>query len=220
MSPVNTLRNKPFRVWLSAILLGFMFWQWGQASWIYIKATLAQHLIQQAWQKTLIEPNRIHKPWPWADTWPVARLQVPHLNQDLYVLSGIQGNALAFGPGYQNVSANREALNPLSSTPAPSNEATLLIGGHRDTHFRFLQHLQAGDAVHLQDSQSRWHHYEVEGANVVDSRQPYFAPAQPQLLLVTCYPFSALTSGPQRYVVSATPWPLLKVTNANKSISL
>ncbi len=55
-------------------------------------------------QQTLAQPSAAasHKPWPWADTWPVARLQwiteseiakVLEVQSDYYVLSGAHGSA-------------------------------------------------------------------------------------------------------------------------------
>ena len=73
--------------------------QFGQAGYIHAKAWLAQTLISQAWQKTLAGDTQV-KPWPWADTWPVARLSVPARGVELYVLAGSQGRSLAFGPGH------------------------------------------------------------------------------------------------------------------------
>ncbi|UCE88716.1 MAG: class GN sortase, partial [Pseudomonadota bacterium] len=65
-------------------------WQLGHGAWIYAKAVLAQHLLHSAWQHTLAQRAVSSQPrilpWPWADTWPVARLQVPRLDVDLVVL--------------------------------------------------------------------------------------------------------------------------------------
>ncbi len=40
------------------------------------------------------------KPWPWADTHPVARLIAPAQDADVLVLAGASGRTLAFGPGH------------------------------------------------------------------------------------------------------------------------
>ena len=59
---------------VTLVLLGL--WQIGSGAWIYVKAQLAQVLLQRAWAGTLAGQRDV-KPWPWADTWPVARLVVP-----------------------------------------------------------------------------------------------------------------------------------------------
>jgi sortase A len=160
-----------------------------QASWIPIKAEMAQWLIGRAWQA-----GRASKPWPWADTRPLARLHIPSLGLKQYVLSGGQGNALAFGP-----------------TQAPDRNGATVISGHRDTHFRDLEKLQPGQLVSLTDLDGVERQFRVSHSLVVDSRYvtPRFQPGE--LLLITCYPFDAITAGgPLRYLVYAkpvTPWP-------------
>jgi len=156
---------------------------------------MAQGLIASAWEKTLAQPAEPQKPWRWADTWPVARLQWQHDDavEDLYVLEGGTGNALAFGPGH------------LLET-APIGTGASVIAGHRDTHFAFLQQLQPGSALRLQNPQGEWINYEVTSAKVMDSTtEPLLIdPASASLTLVTCYPFDAVVAGgPERYVVTA-----------------
>ena len=41
-----------------------------------------------------------HPPWRWADTSPIARLEVPRLGVRRVVLAGATGAVLAFGPGH------------------------------------------------------------------------------------------------------------------------
>jgi sortase A len=163
--------------------------QLGAAAWIQLKAELAQGLIARAWE----EPG-IEKPWPWADTWPIARLQVPGRDVDLYVLAGDRGNALAFGPGHQHGSA------------LPGGDGVTVIGGHRDTHFAFLQHIEPGDALLLTDKAGTARRYEVSQTRIADIRRGPLQAAGEGLILVTCFPFDALAAGgPLRYVVLAQP---------------
>ncbi|MEM8563779.1 MAG: class GN sortase [Pseudomonadota bacterium] len=166
------------------------------AGLIKAKAQLAPVLINRAWQQSLKQAGEPIKPWPWADTWPVARLRVSSHAVDLPILAGDTGHALAFAPGYSLASA------PLGS------DGLAVIGGHRDTHFAFLSQLQTGDRLQLQLKDGSWRNYQVAGANVVDVRfsaLPTGAFTE-MLLLVTCYPFNSLeANGPLRYVVAATP---------------
>ncbi|MBA6412839.1 class GN sortase [Parahaliea sp. F7430] len=185
------------RHWLLVVALVVAVQQLLSAALVYSKAALAPVLMERAWQLTLADGGRSHKPWPWADTWPVARLQVPALGIDQFVLAGASGNALAFGPGLD--AAGR----------SPGEPGTAVIAGHRDTHFRFLQHLQPAMTLQLELPDGRMLRYRVAGAEVVDSRDVVEAPAQfgpAQLELVTCFPFDALRAGgPLRYVVRAEP---------------
>ena len=55
---------------LWAVLAGSL-WLFGGAGYIHVKAMLAQTLLRDAWAQTLVDTQPV-KPWPWADTWPVA----------------------------------------------------------------------------------------------------------------------------------------------------
>ena len=162
-------------------------------AWIPAKAALAQVLLDIAWQETL-RTRGSTRPWPWADTWPVARLIAPSHKKSMVVLAGADGAALAFGPGH------------LTTSAPPGASDNSVIAGHRDTHFAFLKSLKPGDALQLQARDGVLHHYRVTRASVVhETDTSVLEPSQdPMLTLITCYPFFALVSGgPLRYVVHA-----------------
>ncbi len=164
----------------------------GQGVWIHVKAQLAQHLIADAWRQTLATGDSV-KPWSWADTWPVARLQLGN-SVDLYILQGANGSALAFGPGH------------LQGSAFPGAAGVSIVGGHRDTHFRFLQRLTAGDLLTVTARNGTVSRYRVVNHHIANSALvPLRVHATgSQLLLVTCYPFDTLeVGGPLRYVVTA-----------------
>ena len=172
------------------ILASATVWQLGLAGWIHAKAAVAQILLDRAWQQTLYD-DRQYKPWPWADTWPVAELIVPRYNIDQIILAGDSGASLAFGPGHAFASAT------------PEEHGTVLISGHRDTHFRFLQHLKKGERVILK-TKTGIHYYTVNQTRIVDSRDYKVVSNNDELILVTCYPFnSAIAGGSKRYLVYA-----------------
>ena len=191
--PVN--RNAIVRTLvLLFTLLGLQ--QWAGVAVIQAKAWLAPHLLERAWDETLATGTVGHLPWPWADTWPVARLRAPSQGVNLLVLAGDSGNALAFGPGHSLASASL------------GSGGTVVIGGHRDTHFAFLQQLQTGDTLALELPNGDRRIYQVNAARIDDaSTQALVYQADVDtLLLVTCYPFDALLSGGSlRYVIEALP---------------
>ncbi len=189
--------RKPLRNMLLAVLALVGVQQLGTSALIYAKAALAPHLMAYAWEASLNDGGQPHKPWPWADTWPVARLSVPELGIEQYVLAGATGNALAFGPGLDSAGA------------APGDTGTTIIAGHRDTHFSFLQELKPAMTFDIELADGRSLRYRAGAAQVIDSRQPAARPSltgPARLELVTCYPFDAVVpGGPLRYIVSATP---------------
>jgi sortase A len=165
----------------------------GQGAYIYAKAQLAQLLIERAWQRALAGEAR-PRPWPWADTWPVARLEAPAHGVSLFVLSGSSGRTLAFGPGHEQ------------GTPAPGARGNSVIGGHRDTHLGFLEKVTLGDSMRVQRADGVTVEYRVTQLDVLDKRDTWVArnDGDRRLTLITCWPFDALRAGgPERYVVIA-----------------
>ena len=191
MSPIQTT-PRPL-VMLTVFFLAVGLWQTGEGSWMYAKARLAQMLLQRAWSRTLTGEQLV-KPWPWADTYPVAKLTVPSLQIDLIVLNGAYGRTLAFGPGYSESSA------------FPGSPGTTILTGHRDSHFSFLKRLKRQDEILIETDQRTSQRYLVQSSQVVDARTAsiHRMEGEDQLVLVTCYPFdSILTGGPLRYLVTA-----------------
>ena len=178
---------------LVACLLCLGFWQLGQGAYIPAKAWLAQELMQRAWTRTGGGEVRA-TPWPWADTWPIARITARSGEVDLIVLAGASGRTLAFGPGHMSVSA------------MPGEAGNSVIAGHRDTHFQFLKDVQLGELLKVESSKGMRHLYKVVGVDIVDSRKGSLLldTEAAMLSLVTCYPFDAREpGGPLRYVVTA-----------------
>ena len=163
------------------------------AGWIHAKAELAQVLLERSWQARLAGVDESDtKPWPWADTAPVARLQVPRLAVDQIVLAGASGRSLAFGPGH------------LTGTALPGERGNSVITGHRDTHFDFIGELETGDTIRLQRPDGTWARYRVAGGEVVDARTAQLdaTPGRSAVTLVTCWPFNSRDyNQPWRYAV-------------------
>lgn len=169
------------------------FWQLGQGTWIPAKAWLAQELMQRAWRRAEAGYEDT-KPWPWADTEPVARLIAKEGRIELIVLSGGSGRTLAFAPGHMEASV------------LPGDVGNSIIAGHRDTHFEFLKRVERGDELVVERDDGRHYRFRVTHIDVVDSRfgSILLDTGRPMLSLVTCYPFDTHdTGGPMRYVVTA-----------------
>ncbi len=164
-------------------------------TYIPAKAWLAQGLLESAWERRLAG-EASPKPWPWADTVPLARLTQPRLGIEQVVLSGSSGRVLAFGPGHIHDSAR------------PGQAGNVVLSGHRDTHFRWLKELRDGDELELQISDGRARRYQVIQRAVYHEDEVGLTDPLDgdQLRLVTCYPFEGVDSGTQqRYVVTARP---------------
>jgi sortase A len=180
--------------------------------WIPAKAVLAQVLLHRAWQETCQGRNQV-RPWPWADTWPVARLQAPRHGVDTIVLAGGSPRTMAFAPGH------------VDATARPGQPGNCVLAGHRDTHFAFLEHLAPADQLQLATVDGREQTFLVTGTRVVHQSELWVMTQEGYpdqiLTLVTCYPFkNSIPGGPWRYVVwaEAVPAPVRTVSDQKNTL--
>jgi len=161
----------------------------GNGMYIKAKAKVADWMIANTWEARQ-HSSVPQKPWPWADTWVVARIHIPRLAVNQYVMQDASGESLAFGPG---------AVLPVGK------QAYQFIAGHRDTHFDYLDELAVGDLVEIETHDGRLHQYQINATNIVDVRQGAFYVDEQStgLSLMTCWPIDSIVpGGPLRYVVS------------------
>ena len=184
-----------------------------QASWLPAKAWLSQQLIKHSWQQSIsimaqqkirgqdnTNPHSLSKPiaikpWPWADTFPIAELVFQRIDKSIVVLNGGDPTTLAFSAG---------AVAPFNQ---PAAIKPFVVAGHRDSHFAFLEDITIKDIISLVDVRGKMQHYQVESIDIVDAtigQFPLVADVR-SLVLITCYPFKGITnSADERYVITAT----------------
>jgi sortase A len=193
-TPTPSSCRRPSRLCLATAAALALSGQWliGDALYIRAKAALAQVLLNRAFAAEMAA-GTVVKPWPWADTWPAARIEVPRLRARAIVLAGGSGQALAFGPGH------------LERTPDPGEPGTAVYAAHRDTHFAFLGQIEAGDEIVVTRRDRLTVRFRVTGTQVVRWNSSGIDPAAPgrHLALVTCWPLDSLLPGPLRLVVDA-----------------
>jgi len=165
----------------------------GHGSYIHAKALLAQVLLDRAFTESIASHHPV-KPWSWADTWPIARIEVKRLKASAIVLAGSSGQALAFGPGHVEL------------TPDAGMRGIAVYSAHRDTHFRFLRDVIVGDEIDVTRNDGKTFRYRADATAVVRYDQSGIDPLAGgyELVLTTCWPFDALTPGPERYILHAT----------------
>lgn len=188
--------------------LGAACWHLLQAFYIHQKAELAQSLLERAWDRTLrkqrsasdlfVDSTELlqEKPWSWSDSWPIARLSFPTHDQSFIILNQGTGRSLAFAPSH--IAGSAELGQPGVS----------VIGGHKDTHFDFLQHVQLADDFWLELPNGEKYLYKVRGVEIADITQSRLSldAEEPVIALVACYPFNLNESrGPLRYLVIGEP---------------
>jgi len=162
---------------------------------MHSKSILGQILLERAWQQAVTTGDTT-KAWPWADTWPVAKLQIQSTGRSLVILEGVSGEAMAFGPGR------------IIGSSSSAASGTYVVGGHRDSHLAFLEHINNDDLLELQTIDGESMLYKVVQQTVANQDEASLTvnPEVHGLILITCYPFNAFqTGGPLRYIVMAEP---------------
>lgn len=176
---------------LALVLAGIILF--GDGAYIHAKAWLAQVLLERAFDSSVATGQPV-RPWSWADTWPVARIEVKRIGASAIVLAGTSGQALAFGPGH------------IHQTADAGERGVAVYAAHRDTHFRFLRDVAIGDVIDVTRSDGKHFRYRADASAVVRFDASGIDPAAQdvELALATCWPFDAVASGPERFILHAT----------------
>jgi sortase A len=122
----------------------------------------------------------------------IGRMQIPRLGISVMVVEGVDSSRLELGAGH------------VPGTALPGEQGNVAIAGHRDTFFRKLRDLQRNDTIEF-TTLSGTYNYSVESMEIVgptdvDVLRPT---EEPQLTLVTCFPFTYIGPAPRRFIVQA-----------------
>lgn len=122
----------------------------------------------------------------------LARLLIPKIRLNAMVLEGLSRKGLLTGPVH------------LEQTAPLGESGNAVVAGHRDTFFRHLGELKAGDPIYV-DRGGNVFQYRVTGTKIVEPNQVDVMKASEgrKLTLITCYPFHYLGPAPKRYIVFA-----------------
>ena len=164
-----------------------------KASFMPIKAIIGQHYLEAAWHESL-RNNKLSKPWRSADFYMIGELKVPRLKISRVILNSVSGDAMAWGIG--RVTNLSHALN----------KQPIILAGHRDSHMQFMSRLNIGDRIELTMSDGVLKTYIISGTEVSDKPEVSLSPVSlgsESLILTTCWPFDAMKSGDQRYLIFA-----------------
>ena len=122
----------------------------------------------------------------------LTRIQIPKINLDAIITEGVSHRALTLGPGHLQYSA------------IPGEAGNSVIAGHRDTFFRHIYELKAGDDIYVERLGKQFH-YVVTGKRVVQPSDVSVldSSSDTRLTLITCYPVYYIGPAPERLVVVA-----------------
>jgi sortase A len=124
----------------------------------------------------------------------VGKLEIARIGISVMVLQGIENDTLIVGAGH------------VPGTPLPGADANVVIAAHRDTFFRKLEGIIAGDSIQFETLRGTYE-YVVDSTEIVDPEdtQVMESRARSELTLITCYPFYFVGAAPKRFVVHAQP---------------
>jgi sortase A len=122
----------------------------------------------------------------------IGRIEIPRLGVVAVVRAGSDARTL------------RLAVGHIPGTAMPGERGNIGLAAHRDTFFRRLGDIRAGDDVRVVTPDGTFS-YRVEGTKVVNPSDVWVLDPteRPALTLITCYPFSYVGSAPQRFIVRA-----------------
>lgn len=122
----------------------------------------------------------------------VGRLEVPRLHLSVMVIEGDDDATLARAAGH------------LPDTALPWETGNAVIAGHRDTFFRPLKNVRAGDEIRVTTARGTFDYHVTSTEIVAPSDVSVLAPSPtPSLTLVTCYPFVYVGRAPRRFIIHA-----------------
>jgi LPXTG-site transpeptidase (sortase) family protein len=120
------------------------------------------------------------------------RIEIARIGLDAAIREGIDAHTLNIAVGH------------VPGTARPGDRGNVVLTGHRDSFFRALRKVRAGDTVRV-----LWDEgpilYLVESTSVVerDAIEVMHPTKDHVLTLITCYPFGFIGRAPQRFIVRA-----------------
>lgn len=122
----------------------------------------------------------------------VGRLEIPRLHVSTIVLEGDDEHSLRYGAGH------------VPGTSLPYEAGNVAIAAHRDTFFRPLRKIEPQDRIRLTTPDGSFD-YVVESTEIVSPSDVGVLKASrdPELTLITCYPFYYVGPAPKRFIVHA-----------------
>jgi sortase A len=177
---------------------------WGHAARVLLAAGLlalgyAAYVVADAKAFQAIEQQRFEHARAGAAAAPalvdggsIGEIQIRRLGLTAVVLQGDSAAIL------------QRAVGHVADTALPGESGNVVLAGHRDTFFRPLKQVHAGDAITLKTRDGDFEYLVESTAIVRPSDVRVLRPTGGSTLtLITCFPFSYLGSAPDRFIVRA-----------------
>jgi LPXTG-site transpeptidase (sortase) family protein len=165
---------------VTAVLMGYVGYVWRSAYYT------------QARGHVLINRPKEHERLTPVEGSLLGQIEIPRIGLSSIILEGTEASTL------------RRAVGHIRGTALPGQPGNLCIAGHRDTFFRPLRRVAAGDDIIVETATGRVT-YRVLSTRIVDPEDVEVLDNTPAdaVTLVTCYPFHFIGTAPKRFVVRA-----------------
>jgi sortase A len=203
MSPEDVAKNKASKLTTLILRIAcYLFLTGGVGGLAYAGYVLVDAHLYQAREQRIFEGSRVpssspnesenEKPLPIADGGVIGEMEVPRLGLKVIVVQGDSPTIL------------RRAVGHIRQTALPGESGNAALTGHRDSFFRPLRNIQAGDAITFKTADAEFQ-YQVESTAVVPpSDVSVLQPSSERTLtLITCFPFYYVGAAPDRFIVRA-----------------
>lgn len=122
----------------------------------------------------------------------IGRVEIPALKLSVPITDGVDTDSLLKGVGH------------IDGTALPGGLGTVGLAGHRDTYLRPLERVAVGMDIRLA-VRTGIYHYHIDRWEIVSPEKVEVLSirSQPELALITCYPFHFIGPAPRRFVVHA-----------------
>jgi len=195
---MNRLRTRTSKArrWTEALLLLAGLIAIGIWGWSHVRMAVFQswgnRVLDHSRPSTASLPPATRRTLPIQNGALIGRLEIPRLKMRAVVREGAGEDTLDV------------ALGHIPGTALPGQTGNAGIAGHRDTLFRGLRNIEKDDLIEFQTPAGSYD-YKVEGTRIVkpDDVAVLQAGRQPEMTLVTCYPFYYVGSAPNRFIVTA-----------------
>jgi sortase A len=190
------------RTLLVAGLIGLNVWVWSNFRTAVSQRQALRELQGRMEKRDTAPAPSPAKPSPKPVTGDLlGSLEVPRLHLQAAVREGDNAGTLSI------------ALGHIPGTAFPGEKGNVGVAGHRDALFRGLKNIEKNDVIRFQTLEGTYL-YQVESTAIVKpDRVDVLNPGkEPEITLVTCYPFNYVGSAPQRFIVKARQLPSAAMT--------
>jgi sortase A len=189
----RSVRTSRLLRWVSSLLLLAGTAALAYAAYFVVSARYFQVTEAAKFDALAVRPNLRPAPRAVVHGSVIGMLEIPRLSVSAIIVQGDSNDVL------------RHAVGHIPGTQLPGQPGNVALAGHRDTIFRPLRKIAAGDMIELRTDAGVLR-YRVSSTKIVPPSDVAVLESRGhnELTLVTCYPFYYVGHAPDRFIVTAS----------------